>query len=191
MDFLTFFIVTATAIGIVRALPQLARLLRTSDAHGVSPDTAATTSIVSIAWVLYGVLTAQPAVAIASGASAVMFAAVTMIALRLGRSIRELRAAPIWLVALSLAVAIGGVRGLGVLLPVSVLVANTPQLIVAWKESDVSGLSLGTWLLSTLEAMLWGVYGYFSGDITIRVHSTLYLLSSGAIVTLRVMKRRV
>jgi uncharacterized protein with PQ loop repeat len=49
-----------TAIGLVRAVPQLVRLLRTREAHGVSVDTAATSSVVSLGWATYGVLTKQP-----------------------------------------------------------------------------------------------------------------------------------
>lgn len=79
------FIVIGTAVGLTRALPQLVRLVRTRDAHGVSADSAGTISVVSLAWAAYGMLTDQVAVALASGASAVMFGLVTAVALRLGR----------------------------------------------------------------------------------------------------------
>ena len=182
------FVAVGTAIGLVRALPQLVRLLRARDAHGVSVDTAATSSIVSFAWVTYGVLTAQGAVAAASGASAVMFALVTVVALRFGRTARELRAAPAWLVVLLVAALTGGARGLGLLLPVSVLVANVPQLVVAWRERDLSGLSLGTWLLTVLEATVWGSYALVAGDRAILLYAVLNLATSGGIVALRLAK---
>jgi uncharacterized protein with PQ loop repeat len=187
MSFTFAFMVVGTAIGLVRALPQLVRLVRTRDPHGVSVDTAATSSVVSMGWAAYGHLTGQSAVALASASSAVMFALVTIVALRLGRSPRELRAAPVWLLVLIAATAIGA-TGLGVVLPVSVLVANVPQLWVAWREPDLTGLSLGTWLLSFFEAVVWGAYGLVSRDPTLIVHSTLYLITSGGIIALRLAK---
>lgn len=184
------FVPAATAIGLVRAVPQLARLLRTRDAHGVSADSAATSSVVSTGWATYGVLTAQPAVILASGASAVMFALVTLAALRFGRRLGEMRAMPVWLAVLAAAGLLAGARGLGLLLPVSVLVANGPQLLVALRERDLSGLSPGTWLLSVLEALAWGTYGLFAGDRSIVVYGTLHLTTSAAIVALRVARSR-
>src|SRR5688500_11695502 len=94
-----------TLVGLVRALPQFLRLLRTRDAHGVSLDTAATSSIASFGWATYGLLTDQLPVFLATGSSGVVFALITFVALRLGRRITELRAAPVWLVVLLVVVA--------------------------------------------------------------------------------------
>jgi uncharacterized protein with PQ loop repeat len=46
-----------TGVGLIRAVPQLARLLRAREAFGVSADTAATSSIVSFGWATYGYVT--------------------------------------------------------------------------------------------------------------------------------------
>ena len=183
------FVVIGTAIGLVRALPQLIRLLRTRNVHGVSADSAGTISVVSAAWATYGVLTGQAAVALASGATSLMFALVAVVALRLGRRLGDLRTTPVWLAVLALGGAVGGAAGLGLLLPVSVLVANVPQLRVAWREQDLSGLSLGTWILSVLEAAVWGTYGLLAGDLAILVNGVLHLVTSGGIVLLRIAKR--
>jgi uncharacterized protein with PQ loop repeat len=182
------FVIVGTALGLVRALPQLVRLLRARDAHGVSVDTAGTSSVVSTAWAAYGILTHQGAVVAASGASAIMFALVTAAALRYGRSVRELRATPIWLLVLAIAGVVAGRHGLGVLLPASVLVANTPQLLVAWREPDLSGLSPGTWTLSVAEAAVWGSYGVLADDQSIMVYGALHLVTSATILTLCLRK---
>jgi uncharacterized protein with PQ loop repeat len=186
----TLFVVVGTILGLVRALPQLGRLLRARNARGVSVDTAATSSVVSAGWAAYGVLTDQPAVALASGASAVTFALVTIAALRFGRRPGELRATPVWLLVLVVAGMVGGAAGLGLVLPVSVLVANGPQLVVAWRERDLSALSLGTWVLSVAEAVVWGTYGLVAHDRSILVYGTLHLVTSGGIVALRLAKSR-
>jgi uncharacterized protein with PQ loop repeat len=174
-----------TLIGLVRAVPQLVRLLRARDAHGVSLDTAATSSIVSFGWATYGVLTEQPAVTLATGASGIVFAIITVVAARLGRSARELRAAPVWFVVLLAAVLVQGSDALGLLLPVSVLIANVPQIAAAFRERDLTGLSIGTWSLSMSDGLVWGAYALVSGDTSILVFGVLQLTTSATIVVRR------
>jgi uncharacterized protein with PQ loop repeat len=179
----------ATAMGLFRGLPQLVLLLRSRDAHGVSPDTAATTTIVSGAWTLYGIATAQYSLAVASGSTAVVFGCITLAALRFGRRIAEIRAALVWtLVLLAVAVA-AGIRGVGLALPISVLIANVPQILVAARERDLRALSLGTWLLSTVEGAAWATYGLLTRDPAVALNGTLQSSTSAAIAALRYAKR--
>jgi uncharacterized protein with PQ loop repeat len=74
MDGLTLFGIISTFIGVMRAVPQLLRLLRARRADGVSVDTAATRMIVSSAWAIYGLLTHQVVISFASGATGLIFA---------------------------------------------------------------------------------------------------------------------
>ena len=180
-----------TLVGLVRALPQLVRLLRTRDAHGVSLDTAATSSVVSFGWATYGVLTQQVPVSLATGSSGVVFALITVCAVRFGRRLSELRAAPVWLVVLVAVAVAARDRGLGVVLPVSVLVANLPQLLVAYREPDLTGLSASTWLLSMSDGAVWLAYALVTGDSAILVFGILQLTTSSAIVARRVTWGRV
>jgi hypothetical protein len=71
--------IIATVIGLVRGVPQL-WLLRSRDAHGVSIDTAAASAAVSGGWTAYGLFTGQYAVVTASGSSAMVFAAIFVVA---------------------------------------------------------------------------------------------------------------
>lgn len=174
-----------TLIGLVRAMPQFVRLVRTRDAHGVSVDTAATSSIVSFGWVTYGAFTDQLPVMLATGSSGTVFALITVWALRYGRRSSEMRAAPVWLIVLVVATVIAREDGLGVLLPISVLVANVPQLVVAYRESDLTGLSSTTWLLSMSDGGVWLAYALVTGDKAILVFGILQLTTSAAIVLKR------
>ena len=189
MSFIHLFTIVGTAIGLIRGLPQLIRLLRSRNAHGVSLDSATTTSVVSSAWAAYGFLSGQGAVMLASASSATVFGLIAFGALRFGRSIRELRIAPFWFGSLLLITLIGGRPALGMALSVSILLANGPQVVTAWRESDLSGLSIGTWLVSAAEAIAWGSYGFVAGDRAILTHAALQLVTSGTIVGLRVMKQ--
>jgi uncharacterized protein with PQ loop repeat len=185
MNFISALGMIGTMIGLVRAVPQLSRLLRSDKASGVSVDTAATSSIVSFGWAAYGLMTGQLFVCLATGSSGLVFAGITVIALRLGRRAREVRIAPVWLGVLVLAWALAGKNGLGALLPLSVLAANLPQLWIAHREADLADLSLGTWSLSTCDGIVWGTYAFLRHDISILAYGIFQVTTSGLIVILK------
>lgn len=174
-----------TVIGLIRAVPQLVKLLRARGTFGVSVDTAATSSLVSFGWASYGLLTHQPYVSLATGSSGVIFAVVACCALRFGRQAREIRIAPVWLLVLVLGGLFAGAKGLGVVLPVSVLAANIPQLRVAFKGGNLADLSLETWLLSFTDGLVWGIYSLLQHDRSILVYGMFQLTTSGLIVALK------
>ncbi len=182
--------VIGTLIDLVRATPQLARLLRARKSFGVSVDTSGTSSVVSLSWATYGFITGQPYVMLASGLMAIIFFIITWIALRFGRSVREFRIAPIWLVILFLSGLLFGKIGLGMALSVSALVSNLPQIRVAYRESDLSGLSLGTWLLSMSGGLVWGMYGLLRHDLTIMASALFQVTTSGIIIALKMSRQR-
>lgn len=184
---MTIFVIITTTLGITRAMPQLVRILGSGHARGVSVDTSATSAIVSSGWVVYGLLTHQPSISIASGASAIIFALITLAALRFGRQLKELKIAPVWLVVLSLFGSVGGALGLSLVLPVSVLAANIPQVRVAYREGNLTDLSLGTWALTMTEGFLWAGYGIAQHDVSVLVNNFFQVTTSAMIVTLKLM----
>ncbi len=188
MDPVSILGLAGTVIGLVRAMPQLTGLLRARGSAGVSLDTAATSAIVSFGWAVYGLWTAQPYVALATGASGIVFLLVTVFALRFGRNARELKIAPVWLCVLVIGAMAWKARGLGMVLPVSILVSNIPQIRVAWKEPSLADLSLGTWLLSMSDGLVWGLYSFIQQDISIMVFAVFQLTTSGAIVLLKLVR---
>jgi uncharacterized protein with PQ loop repeat len=178
-----------TIIGLFRAMPQLVRLLRAREAFGVSVDTAATSAICSFSWVAYGALTGQFYFSLASGLTGFIFTLITLFALRFGRRVKEFKVAPLWLVVLLLAGVLAGQNGLGLVLAISVLVSNMPQLWLAYKENDLSDLSLGTWLISTIEGLIWLTYSLLQQDIAIMVSAFLQATTSGLIVALKLARQ--
>jgi uncharacterized protein with PQ loop repeat len=187
MNFASFLGSVGTVVGLIRAVPQLVRLLRAREAYGVSLDSAATSSIVSFGWAAYGVLTSQLYVSLATGSSGLIFAIITIFAMRFGRSSKEFKVAPFWFIVLLLAGLFAGKSGLGIMLPISVLAANIPQLWVAYKEGNLTDLSLGTWALSITDGLVWGVYSIIRQDFSIMVFGFFQLITSGLIVTLKLI----
>jgi uncharacterized protein with PQ loop repeat len=176
-------------LGLFRAMPQLVRLLRAREAFGVSVDTAATSAICSFSWVAYGVLTDQFYFSLSSGLTGLIFALITLFALRFGRQVKEFKVAPIWLVVLLLAGGVAGKNGLGLVLAISVLVSNIPQVWLAYKESNLTDLSLGTWLISTIEGLIWLTYSFLQQDISIMVSAFFQAMTSGLIVALKLARQ--
>lgn len=185
MNTIPIFNIVTVLVGVTRAMPQLVRLLRARHAYGVSVDTAATSMLVSFGWAAYGMLTSQSAIIFASSASATIFALITLSALRFGRQMRELRIAPVWFVVLLLMGGFGGAVGLSIALPISVLAANIPQILVAYKEGNLTDLSLGTWLLALTEGLIWGGYGIVQKDIAVLVNNTFLVITSTIIIILK------
>ena len=179
-----------TVVGLVRALPQLHIIIKSRKAAGVSIDSTAVSSLVSMAWALYGLLTHQPFVSLATGSSAVIFLLITLFSIKYGRSPREFRVAPIWLALLTLTALLGGITGLGILLPLSVLACNLPQLKTAWQETDLSELSLGTWLFSLSDGIIWTSYALLMDDVPILAYGLLQGITSIAILTFKLGKAR-
>jgi uncharacterized protein with PQ loop repeat len=183
--------ILGTIVGLVRALPQLIVILRSRKVSGVSVDATATSSIVSFGWAIYGFLTNQPYVCLATGSSGVIFLLITIFALLFGRQVREFRIAPIWLCVLFLAYYTARESGLGLVLAVSILAANLPQARVAYQESNLSDLSLGTWLLSMSDGFIWGIYSFLEQDFSIMTFAFFQLTTSGIIVVLKLLKNKI
>lgn len=190
MNFISTLGFTGTIIDLLRAAPQLMRLLRERKSFGVSVDTSGTSCVVSLGWTTYGIITDQIFVAIASGAIASLFFIITVAALRLGRSAREFRVTPLWLVVLFSALIFFGKNGLGLMLSISALISNVPQIRVAYKEENLSGLSLGTWLLTLSGGLVWFVYGFLNNDLTIMVSTFFQSVTSTIIIGLKLFKQR-
>ena len=190
MNFISTLGFTGTIIDLLRAAPQLMRLLRERKSFGVSVDTSGTSCVVSLGWTTYGIITDQIFVAIASGAIASLFFIITVAALRLGRSVREFRVTPLWLVVLFSALIFFGKNGLGLMLSISALISNVPQIRVAYKEENLSGLSLGTWLLTLSGGLVWFVYGFLNNDLTIMVSTFFQSVTSTIIIGLKLFKQR-
>ena len=190
MNFISTLGFAGTIIDLLRAAPQLVRLLRERKSFGVSVDTSGTSCVVSLGWTTYGIITNQIFVALASGAIASFFFIITVAALRLGRSAREFRVTPLWFIVLFAAVTFFGKTGLGLMLSISALISNVPQIRVAYKEENLSGLSLGTWLLTLSGGLIWLIYGILQKDLTIMVSTIFQSVTSAIIIGLKHFKQR-
>jgi len=189
MDFHSILGLIGTVLDLTRATPQLMRLFRARTSFGVSVDTAGTSCAVSLGWTTYGIITNQIFVMLASGIMAMFFLIITLVALRFGRSVREFRIAPLWLTVLAVSVLLFGKTGLGLMLSISALISNVPQIRVAYREENLSGLSLGTWMLTLAGGLVWGWYAILLTDLTIITSAFFQSVTSGIIIAIKLFKQ--
>jgi MtN3 and saliva related transmembrane protein len=67
-----------------------------------------------------------------------------------------------------------------------VAISSLPQLIKSWKTKKTADISL-LWLLINLTGqVLWMVYGFFKGSISLVVMSFITLLMVGSVLVLKI-----
>jgi uncharacterized protein with PQ loop repeat len=171
----------ASAVFLVRLLPQPARLWRTGVSAGVSPVAAANAVTSASAWLAYGLshgLLVVWAVSVAALVPGVW--SVWLLRREFGRT--EVLAAGAVLGAFVISAIVGV---LGAALSLGVLATAGPQVWRAIRHSDLRGIAPATWLVAVADALLWGAYGVVIGDHALEGYGVV-LFTSAAIVLGRV-----
>lgn len=173
--------IVASAVFLIRLLPQPVRLWRTGVTAGVSPVAAANAVIAESAWTYYGAVHGLFAVWLVSVFALVPgIWTVVLLRRRFGR-IDVLVA-----VVMASAYVMSGLLGvLAVAIALSVLTTSGPQVWRAVVESDLRGIAPATWYVAIADATLWGAYGIVIGDAALTGYAAV-LLSSAAIVLGRI-----
>lgn len=153
----------AVVLALTQPVPQVIRLLRTRSTAGVSGPTAWLGLVINLAWTVYGVARAIPAVAVLSAAYVVGYAIISYLLVRHGNR-RGIGAAVAAVAALCAVTAVGGWVVLGTVLALTVGVQFIPQVVTAWRSDDLTALAPGTYLVCMLDGFVWGVFGVASAD---------------------------
>ncbi len=160
-------VLCATVLGSGMAFPQARKIARTGRVEGVSAAWAGVSAALNTWWLIYGISEGVWAVVPVSALSLTLYLAIGALIVRhAGRS--------------SLGAMVGGALALGAVpLPFLLVggwqIAGTvvglcyglqllPAVIEAYRSRDVSGVSVGTWVIALVEAGLWLVYGLAVGD---------------------------
>ena len=155
----------AAACALPQFLPQIRKLARTGDSAGVSWSWAALTSLNNAAWFVYFWLS-RFWTALAPAASATVLAGVlaTMLSRRGATSARAGLFLAAWTTCLAGGFVVAGRPGLGTLLTAGFVLQVTPSIWNAYRTTDPSGISRGTWLLILGELLAWALYGLHRSD---------------------------
>lgn len=175
----------ASAVFLVRLLPQPIRLARDGRPAGVSALAALNAVVSAFAWTAYGLIAGLPVVWVVS-ILALIPGIWQAFLLRRELTRRDLVWASAYVAALSVAYAAGL---LGAALAGTVLVTAGPQLYQALTETDLSGLAPNTWRIALLDAASWGLYGLALGDFALLGYFVV-LTASAAIILIRIRQTR-
>jgi uncharacterized protein with PQ loop repeat len=164
-EILNYAPIAATAFAIPQFLPQLLKLGRNNDIAGVSWSWATLTSLNNGAWIIYFALS-KFWTALAPSFSATLLAGIlaVMLARRGGAKVQPAMLICAWAVLLVAGLAFAGRAGLGTLLTGSFVLQVVPSIVSAYRTSNPTGISRGTWLLIFGELLCWAIYGLFKSD---------------------------
>lgn len=162
---LNYLPIVAAVFAVPQFLPQLRKLLATSDTAGVSWAWAALTTVNNAAWIAYfalwhywTALIPSISVTLLAGTLAVLLGR------RAGPSWREQAAIVMTAGVLTMTGLNDGRAGLGALLTVVAVVQAAPSIWTAYRTQRPSGVSAGTWTLIGCELTCFLVFGLHESD---------------------------
>lgn len=182
-----------TAVGCALCLPQIAHLLRSRTSAGVSLLAMVNGLFAYGFWTLWFVHEDDVGGVVATVAPMAVWALATYLSFVY---------APVstwwpqlgWKVVLFPLVGAAALtvswQVLGMLLAVAVSATVLPAAWTAWTESDLSGLSAGTWLLYLVETLAWGGYGLHTASLTVVVYGVVGATGSSAVLLAHCRWRR-
>lgn len=184
-------VIAATVLAWISLAPQIVRLARTGDPTGVSTTWPAIGLVSNAGWTFY-LLSRELWAAIPSTVVMMVFYGLVLRALaRTGTRLdRSWGRGATWAALLGIAAAVGGMRGLGLLLAWSYVVQIAPAVRAVYAVGRPTGVSVATWLLIAGEAALWGFYGWWFDDLPVMIYAAVGVLGGLAIVARMAAIRR-
>lgn len=153
----------AVVLALTQPVPQIVRLVRTRSVAGVSAPTAWIGIAGNLAWVAYGIARGLLPVAVLSVAYLIGYVLIAGLLVR-GGNRRGVGTGIGFVVAAAVVTVVGGWTLLGTALALTTLVQYSPQVVTAWRSSDLTALSPGMYVVCLLDGLVWGGYGALTGD---------------------------
>ena len=163
---MTVLLAIATIAGIGMIVPQVVRIHRTRSLAGVSVDWIGVGLALNVWWSIYAVATELWGVLAVSIGGMALYGVMAAQTHRIDRSgvPRVGRASMLTASLMLAALVIGGWTGAGVAIGLAYAVQFSPATITAIRSTRLDGLSLSTWVLAAVEALIWLLYGAIEVD---------------------------
>lgn len=167
-----FLIVLANVLGAGMILPQVLRVHQTRSTAGVSLSGTGVGIVMNLWWVVYGLEAGVPGMIPVSVAGSLLYATIAFQSLRLlgldaarsiAKGILSYGVVPLGPYLLT------DIRTLGLVIGLMYTVQFAPAAVAAVSTSDPTGISLLTWTMALLEAVIWLAYGIITRDIALTV----------------------
>lgn len=178
-------VILATGLAWWSLIPQIVRLVKTSDPSGVSSAWPSIGLVTNAGWTGYLASQELWAAMPSTTVMTISYALVIWALIRSGRPPgRGMIAGLAWA---GLLVTIGvsaGWGAVGTTLAWSYLVQFTPAVIAAYRTARPTGIAPGTWISIMIESVLWGGYGHLNGDRPVVTYAVIGVVV-GALILLR------
>ena len=168
--FLNFLVVVATVLGSWMAFPQARRIARTRRIDGVSTTWIGVSLAINAWWLAYGLVAGVWALVPVSTISLLLYGVMASFFVRsVGRAaIPGLALGMFGLGMVPLPfLLVGGWELAGVAVGLSYGIQLLPAVVASLRTSVLSGVSSTTWIIASVEAALWLVYGLGVGDVAL------------------------
>lgn len=177
-------LVVATVLAAASLLPQIAKLVRSSDASGVSATWPAIGLVINAAWSAYLIQAGLWPASISTFFMVVFYGAILWALRRAGTSLRLsfVRGAAVS-VAFVVIAAVFGWLALGTVLGLSQFLQVGPAILTAYRTRWPTGIAPATWWIAGTEGILWGYYGAFHDDVPIMIFAVTYVTTAVLMLT--------
>ena len=192
---LTLVVIAANVLGAAMAVPQALKMRRDRRVDGVSAAWAGTSATVNAWWGVYGIGVRDWGIVPVSLVSVIAYLTIAVTLVRYTRgsgwiAARSMVGATVAIGLIPLAVVLlDGWATAGIVLGALYGVQLSPAVVAVYRASDVSGVSLATWVIAFVEAVLWGVYGVAAVDPGLMALATTGIFMS-TLVLVRLVVRR-
>jgi len=184
-------VVAASVLGVAMLIPQALTISRRGDFSGVSPSWIGGGLAINLGWIGYSLAADLPGLLpVAMGATVLYGWMASMVRSTSRAMFAKAMVGAATLGALfAIAAFVGGVAGVGIVVASLYAGQFAPAAWSAVTSTDVSGISLLTWVLASAEAGLWAFYGSYQGDLNLVVGGVGAILMS-AVVIIAVLRAR-
>ena len=183
---LNLLVVVATVLGSWMALPQARRIARTRRVDGVSATWIGVSLAINGWWLTYGLVAGVWALVPVSTISLLLYGAMARFFVgSVGRPALPGLALGVFglgMVPLPFLV-IGGWQLAGVAVGLSYGVQLLPAVVASLRTSALSGVSSTTWIIASVEAVLWLAYGLGVGDAALTLAGVVGVVMASVILT--------
>jgi uncharacterized protein with PQ loop repeat len=182
---LNFLVVVATVLGSWMAFPQARRIARTRRIDGVSATWIGVSLAINSWWLTYGLVAGIWALVPVSVISLLLYGVMAwFFVLSVGRAAVPGLALGVFglgMVPLPFLL-IGGWELAGVAVGLSYGVQLLPAVVASLRTSALSGVSSTTWIIASLEAVLWLAYGVGVGDVALTLAGLVGVVMASVIL---------
>lgn len=182
---LNFLVVAATVLGSWMAFPQARRIARTRRVDGVSAAWIGVSLAINAWWLAYGLVAGVWALVPVSVISLLLYGVMAwFFVLSVGRAAVPGLALGVFglgMVPLPFLL-IGGWELAGVAVGLSYGIQLLPAVVASLRTSVLSGVSSTTWIIASIEAALWLVYGLGVGDLALTLAGLVGVVMASVIL---------